>query len=82
MVSGQSVQLQQIQTCSGPALVALSATNPQSISTQSSNNRSINMKKKKPKINSRPHDDEPVRLDLANLIKLSGEFRKSALIYY
>lgn len=72
MVSGQSVQLQQIQTCSGPALVALSATNPQSNITQASNNRSMSIKKKKPKIHSRPHDDEPVRLDLANLIKLSG----------
>lgn len=69
LVSGQSVQLQQIQTCSGPALVALS--NPQSNITQS-NNRSMNIKKKKPKMHSRPHDDEPVRLDLANLIKLSG----------
>lgn len=65
--------MQQIQTCSGPALVALSA-NPQSNITQTSNNRSMNIKKKKQKINSRPHDDEPVRLDLANLIKLSGEF--------
>jgi hypothetical protein len=65
--------LQQIQTCSGPALVALS-TNPQSNITQTSNNRSMNIKKKKQKIHSRPHDDEPVRLDLANLIKLSGEF--------
>lgn len=72
LVSGQSVQLQQIQTCSGPALVALSATHPQSNITQSSNNRSLNFKKKKQKIHSRPHDDEPVRLDLANLIKLSG----------
>lgn len=70
MVSGQSVQLQQIQTCSGPALVALSATNPQT--TIQSNNRSMSIKKKKPKMHSRPHDDEPVRLDLANLIKLSG----------
>lgn len=74
LVSGQSVQLQQIQTCSGPALVALSAGNPQSTITQSPNNRSMHMKKKKPKMHSRPHDDEPVRLDLANLIKLSGEF--------
>jgi hypothetical protein len=69
LVSGQSVQLQQIQTCSGPALVALS---PQSTITQPSNNRSMNIKKKKPKMHSRPQDDEPVRLDLANLIKLSG----------
>lgn len=68
LVSGQSVQLQQIQTSSGPALVALSA-NPQTIQ---SNNRSMSIKKKKPKMHSRPHDDEPVRLDLANLIKLSG----------
>lgn len=71
-VNGQSVQLQQIQTCSGPALVALSATNPQPTITQSPNHRSIHIKKKKPKIHSRPPDDEPVRLDLANLIKLSG----------
>lgn len=35
----------------------------------------MNIKKKKPKIHSRPHDDEPVRLDLANLIKLSGLFK-------
>jgi len=69
LVSGQSVQLQQIQTCSGPALVALS---PQSTITQPSSNRSMNIKKKKPKMHSRPQDDEPVRLDLANLIKLSG----------
>ncbi|XP_050543090.1 uncharacterized protein LOC126906555 [Daktulosphaira vitifoliae] len=73
LVSGQSVQLQQIQTCSGPALVALPATTPPStITPPLSNNRSMNIKKKKPKIQSRPHDDEPVRLDLANLIKLSG----------
>lgn len=72
LVSGQSVQLQQIQTCSGPALVALQQ--PSNI-TQSSNNRSMNVKKKKQKIQSRPHDDEPVRLDLANLIKLSGSFK-------
>lgn len=71
-MNGQSVQLQQIQTSSGPALVALSA-NPQSTITQSSNNRSMHIKKKKPKIHSRPQDDEPVRLDLANLIKLSGK---------
>jgi len=69
-MNGQSVQLQQIQTCSGPALVALS--HPQSNITQSSNNRSMHVKKKKPKIISRPPDEEPVRLDLANLIKLSG----------
>lgn len=67
LVSGQSVQLQQIQTCSGPALVALSQQ-PSNITA----NRSMNIKKKKQKIQSRPQDDEPVRLDLANLIKLSG----------
>lgn len=67
-MNGQSVQLQQIQTCSGPALVALS--HPQSNITQS-NNRSMHIKKKKLKIHSRPPDEEP-RLDLANLIKLSG----------
>ncbi|XP_014261538.2 polyhomeotic-like protein 3 [Cimex lectularius] len=64
------VQLQQIQTSSGPTIIAVPSPAPPRTATPSQPSplalaqKKIKKKKKK--------EDEPTRLDLANLIKISG----------
>ncbi|XP_054289400.1 mucin-4-like isoform X1 [Macrosteles quadrilineatus] len=66
LVTGQTLQLQHIQTSSGPALIAVPApTTPTPPPQPSSPKNKLKKKKKK-------EDEGPTRLDLANLMKLSG----------
>lgn len=68
LVTGQTLQLQHIQTSSGPALIAVPApTTPTPPPQPSSPKNKLKKKKKK-------EDEGPTRLDLANLMKLSGMF--------
>lgn len=70
MSSGQTLQLQQIQTSSGPALIAVPQPSTPTPPPQPSQSPTLIKKAKKKK----KKEEEPTRLDLANLMKLSGEF--------
>ncbi|KAG8277102.1 GLTSCR protein [Homalodisca vitripennis] len=68
LLSGQMLQLQQIQTSSGPTIIAVPAPSTPTPPPQPPPSPTLIKKVKKKK----KKEEEPTRLDLANLMKLSG----------
>lgn len=79
LVPGQTLQLQQIQTSSGTALIAVPTPSTPTPPPQPPPSPNTLLKKAKKKLKKK--EDEPARLDLANIMKLSGRRIKECLLY-